>query len=74
MRYALLLLMLPILCACDGEFERLQREAEFNARLARAAMPRKGEVKTCKWRYDDKLVCYRPGGKQIVVADRSDVP
>lgn len=58
---ALLFMSGLILTACDGEVQRLQREAEFNARFTRGAMPRVGEPRVCEFQ-SDKIICY-PKGK-----------
>ena len=54
MRYIILVLSL---CACDGEVERLQQQAEFRERFTNAALPKVGEPTVCEI-VEDKIVCY----------------
>ena len=53
------LFMLP---GCDGEFERLQAEAAWNAKVARAATPKKGELVTIRELGGDRLIVRRYNG------------
>lgn len=45
---AALIVAALLLTGCDGEYERLQAEAEWHAKVARAALPRDGELVTIK--------------------------
>lgn len=67
---------LALMCACsDGEYERMQRRAEFNQRFVNAAMPRLGEPTECEITHDH-LVCYPKGKRRqpIPVAAVSEIP
>ncbi len=65
--------VLFLLPGCDGEFERLQAEAEFNAKVART-LPKKGELVTIKQFSDGHYVIrrYDRGLKETYVLARED--
>ena len=53
------------LTACDGEYERLRAEADWQAKMARAATPSKGELVTIRQFADGRFVIRRyQGGLQ----------
>lgn len=47
---------------CDGEVERLAREAEWQAKMTRAATPKKGELVTIRELAKDRYVVRRYNG------------
>ena len=67
-----IVLMLP---GCgDSEYERLQAEAEFNAKVAHAALPKKGELVTIRQYADGRYVVrkYDGGLKETYMVTRDE--
>lgn len=71
----LVALLLVLLVGCDGEVERQQREAEFNAKFVHACLPKIGEPITARWEAG-VLLCYPHRSKKqpAVVANRDELP
>ena len=59
---AALWICLFILPGCDGEVERLQAQAEWQAKMTRAATPKKGELVTIRELAKDRYVVRRYNG------------
>ena len=58
-----LLLLCLLLCACgDGEYERLKSEADWQAKVERATLPKKGELVTIRQFADGRYVIRRYDG------------
>ena len=72
---AALWIVLFILPGCDdGTFARLQAEAEFNQKMARATTPHKGELVTVKQISEGHYIVrrYNRGLKETYVVARED--
>lgn len=69
-----LYVVLFLLPGCDNEFYRLQSEAEFNAKLARAATPKDGELVTIRQLGTDRFIVrkYEGGLKETYVIAREE--
>ena len=67
------LVILATLSGCDGEFERLQAEADWNAKVART-LPRKGELVTIRQFSDGRYVIrkYSGGLKDTTIIARDE--
>jgi hypothetical protein len=68
------LAILVSLSACDGEYERLKAEADWQAKVARAAVPKKGELVTIRELGKDRYVIrkYNGGLKDTVIIARDE--
>ena len=66
--------ILMSLYGCDGEFERLQAQAEFNQKMARATTPHKGELITVKQISEGHYIVrrYNRGLKETYVVAREE--
>lgn len=69
----LLLILLLTLAGCDGEYQRLKAEAEFNAKVART-LPKKGELVTIRQYADGQYIVrrYEHGLKDTVIVARDE--
>lgn len=67
-------LILATLMGCDGELERLQAEAEWNAKVVRTVTPEKGELVTIRQFADGQFIVrkYQGGlkGTDILARDQ----
>lgn len=63
-----------MLCSCDGEVERLQRQAEWQAKVTRAVTPKEGELVTIRQFADGRYVIrrYDHGLKDTTIIARDE--
>lgn len=66
--------ILFVLAGCDSEYARLQAEADWNAKVAHAAVPEKGELVTIRQFADGRYIVrrYQGGLKRTDIIAKDD--